>query len=170
MVGIALSILGRESRCMGKWIRSLAFLSVVAAVSHGSTAEAGSCSDVDRLVAEASVNFPKDASVEPTGAITAGGTCDLSLQLDGSRVYRCYWKHAYRDADALAAFETKDRMLQTCTASKARAPQDQQVNHPDSYDLRTYQAGNVRLTASIKDKAALQETYVFLAIYGVTPD
>lgn len=38
------------------------------------------------------------------------------------------------------------------------------VNHPDSYDLLQFNFGPAIVSVSLKDKAALAKTYVFLRI------
>lgn len=153
---------------MRKWIRHLVVPAGFLAMANLSPAQGAECSDLTKLIELAQNNFAEssDDAANPND-VARGGTCGVSLQLGGVRLYRCHWKFGYRDAAAGQAFAAKDQMLQKCTGATAQAPQDQQVNHPDSYDLRAYEAGEVRLTTSIKDKGALQETYVFLAIYGV---
>jgi hypothetical protein len=41
---------------------------------------------------------------------------------------------------------------------------DKDVNHPDFYDLQTFQLNGLEIGVSLKDKAGLSETYIFLRI------
>lgn len=90
------------------------------------------------------------------------GTCSTSLDLSGARAQNCRWPFAYRAPEATEAFNA---VLQATTACLDVQPvSDQDVNHPDSYDLRTFHTDTAQIAVSIKDKGALQQTYVFLRI------
>ncbi len=91
--------------------------------------------------------------------------CKRSLGLSGARSLNCAWPFAYRVAEARAAFEALSADVENC-AVPARAPAPG-VNHPDSYDLRLYSYQGGAVAVSLKDKAALRETYVFLRMETV---
>lgn len=74
----------------------------------------------------------------------------------------CQWRFAYRDGRARDMFEAKGSELEACLGPAME--QGDQVNHPDSYELRQFQAEGRAVYLSIKDKAALQQTIVFLRI------
>lgn len=88
-------------------------------------------------------------------------TCTQSIALGGQSQLHCGWAFAYRDAAAQAAFQAGLQQLDQCFE---QTTPDQDVNHPDFYDLRLFISDDFEIGLSLKDKAALQETYVFLRI------
>lgn len=72
----------------------------------------------------------------------------------------CLWSHGYRDPAARARFDALSAALEACLGHAIS--QDAPVNHPDSYVLRQFGQGAGTVYLSIKDKAALQRTLVFL--------
>ena len=46
----------------------------------------------------------------------------------------------------------------------ALVAQGAEVNHPDSYDQRMFDIGDVSLSLSLKDKGALQKTVIYLLV------
>ncbi len=90
--------------------------------------------------------------------------CTTSLQLGGGQQVQCGWPFAYRAEEATAAFGRLNDAVTACLGPDVAITQDQSVNHPDFYDLRIYRSANQEMGVSLKDKAALQQTYVFLRI------
>ena len=90
------------------------------------------------------------------------GTCSTSLELSGARAQNCRWPFTYRAPEATEAFDAVLKATAACLGVQPVADQD--VNHPDSYDLRTFHTDTAQVAVSIKDKGALQQTYVFLRI------
>lgn len=90
------------------------------------------------------------------------GTCSMSLDLSGARAQNCHWPFTYRAPEATEAFDAVLNATAACLGVQPVADQD--VNHPDSYDLRTFHTDTAQIAVSIKDKGALQQTYVFLRI------
>ncbi|WP_299685977.1 hypothetical protein [uncultured Tateyamaria sp.] len=90
------------------------------------------------------------------------GTCVTSLDLTGARAANCRWPFEYRAEAATTAFTTLLNATTRCLNANGVA--DQGVNHPDSYDLRTFDTETAQISVSIKDKGALQQTYVFLRV------
>lgn len=86
--------------------------------------------------------------------------CKPSLGLSGTRSLTCAWPFAYRAAEATAAFEALSDDVMACTGPAAKPAPG--VNHPDSYDLRLFAYEGGTVAVSLKDKAALRETYIFL--------
>jgi len=72
----------------------------------------------------------------------------------------CQWRFAYRNTQARGLFEHFSAALESCIGPQVAL--DGGVNHPDSYDLRQFNAAGGVVFVSIKDKAALQQTIVFL--------
>ena len=106
----------------------------------------------------------------PTKMITLPNTdvraesCRPSLGLGGTKAVNCAWPFEYRAPQAHAAFEDTLHAVETCLGTHASAQLDGLVNHPDSYDLRTYSIAQGSVSVSLKDKGALQKTYVFLKV------
>lgn len=97
----------------------------------------------------------------PDGAV---GQCATSLDLSGARALNCAWPYAFRTGDAQAAFLVARAALQSCLGAEVAETRDQGVNHPDFYDLRLFRTGQGEVGLSLKDKGALQRTYVFVRI------
>ncbi len=126
------------------------------------------------LVREAHSNFSnwKTESGEAATPVMLPGAedCATARSLSGEKSYYCAWKFAYRTAGAYGTFDAYDQSLQECFGDRAELSQDQRVSHPDYYDLRQYRLDQVSVTLSIKDKSALQSTYVFVRVRGRQPD
>lgn len=90
--------------------------------------------------------------------------CTQSLMLGGGTQLHCGWAFAYRTPDAAQAFDRIVSAVTQCLGSDAAVTADLDVNHPDFYDLQTFQLGGQEIGVSLKDKAALSETYVFLRV------
>jgi hypothetical protein len=63
---------------------------------------------------------------------------------------------------SLDAFESLLGQVEACANPIAADPSS--VNHPDSYDLRQFSSGVGMISVSLKDKGALNQTYVFLRV------
>lgn len=74
----------------------------------------------------------------------------------------CRWSFAYRSAAAEDMFDRLAAHLSTCLGPPGgeAAP----VNHPDSYRLLQFEAKEAVISLSLKDKAALQRSFVFLRV------
>ncbi len=89
-------------------------------------------------------------------------SCNLSHQLDGKTGMHCSWPFAYRSDASQSAFAD---MLDQVSACGAKIEGEQStVSHPDSYDQRLFQVGNQIVSVALKDKSALDETYIFLSV------
>lgn len=86
--------------------------------------------------------------------------CTRSLDLSGASALNCAWPFPFREGAARKTFDVAFAQLQSCFG--ADASEDQPVNHPDFYDLRMFQTPQGEVGLSLKDKGALQQTYVFL--------
>jgi len=64
----------------------------------------------------------------------------------------------------LEKFEATKQGLAACLGPDAKETTDQIVNHPDAYDLREFELDGSTYAVSLKDKGALQQTYVFLRV------
>lgn len=88
--------------------------------------------------------------------------CAVSLDLSGAKALNCAWDFPFRDGTAREVFAGTLARLQVCFGADATL--DQPVNHPDFYDLRVFQTELGEVGLSLKDKGALQRSYVFLRI------
>lgn len=91
-------------------------------------------------------------------------TCKQSLMLSGDRQIHCSWAFDYRAEAAKHAFDRLSKDVAACLGNDARMIEDQDVNHPDFYDLTSFETDEQTIAVSLKDKAALQQTYVFLRV------
>ena len=148
-------------------------LAALLALSCEGAAASEFCAHVTRLVEGAHSNFadwPRgEAEPMAAPAMADAERCSLVLILSGARVYQCAWTFDHRSDAAYAAFESFDRSLQSCLGDSAQVERDRRVNHPDFYDQRRYRVARAEVTLSVKDKSALQHTYVFVRVQGV-PD
>ncbi len=93
---------------------------------------------------------------------TPHATCSRSIATGGAQSVHCSWPFAYRSVAARQNFDTLLLNLAQCFDKGITVSSGQGVNHPDSYDLRLFTSDKAAITASLKDKGALQQTFVFL--------
>lgn len=109
------------------------------------------------------------ATTEDAGSLTLPETataaiCRTSIVLGGGRQVHCGTSFAYRAPAASQAFAQTITAVTNCLGPDSRVIQDQDVNHPDFYDLKTFTSQNQTITVSLKDKGALQQTLVFVSV------
>ncbi len=105
--------------------------------------------------------FDSLESYTTTSNSPTSATCATYLTDNGSTAVSCYWSYPYRDTAVQTRSAELWHQLKTCRSGHAMTD-DTQVNHPDSYYLRTWAYGRHVYTVSIKDKAALNRTLVFI--------
>ncbi len=96
------------------------------------------------------------AEIAPRGA-----TCSTFLSQSAKTGVSCYWEFPYRDGSAERMANSLWTILQTCRPGTHLAD-DRPVNHPDSFQLREWAAGDAVYRVSLKDKAGQRRTLVFL--------
>lgn len=101
-------------------------------------------------------------------ASTEARHCGTSQALSGTTSQHCRWPFAFRAPEALAAFEAMTAEVAACLQAPARA-EEADVNHPDTYDQRLFGLANGTVSVALKDKGALQQTFVFLRVETNTP-
>lgn len=139
-------------------MKCLSALSLVVSVMGVTETYADWCDDISIL------NTQGD---DATFALPITGdmaVCTQSLMLTGATQVHCRWAYAYRDPTASQAFDHLRRAVADCLGDAARVTEDPDVNHPDSYDLQTFWLGGQEVGVSLKDKAALAQTYLFLRV------
>ena len=119
------------------------------------------CAELRKLLASAEARFPDTA---PAEILATADKCTIADDERGGKTYLCLWQYPYRDAAAGAAFRALSDDIRTCLDEIAILPADTAVNHPDSYLLHRFRRGNVVISVSLKDKAALRQSLVFLRI------
>jgi len=134
-------------------------LVLIAALIGLPAAAASFCERLDALHPETSEPDQSFALPEQNAHVAG---CLVALNTQGARSLHCMWKFDYRSDAAGRAFETLLEKVETCGSEAAR--KDQNVNHPDFYDLRLFKIGQREVGVSIKDKGALQQTLVFLIV------
>ena len=130
----------------------------------------GFCRDLATLLGLAEHNDPSTTSIITMGLPSSLSTqtkCSRSLSQTGAHAINCAWPFSYRSAEAQAAFGDILSELSKCLGTNASESQDLGVNHPDFYDLREFRFDRGEVGVSIKDKGALQQTYVFLRVQGL---
>lgn len=90
--------------------------------------------------------------------------CSSALAQSGGRFTYCAWPFDYRAPVAHDAFKQLVDAVPTCLGLGVEGENDQKVNHPDFYDLQVFKSPQAEVSVSLKDKAGLQETYVFLRV------
>ena len=88
--------------------------------------------------------------------------CQSALQLGGASSFHCQWGFSYRSKAGSDAFRAMDALLRQCLDAAPVDADGSPVNHPDSFDQRHYRATGFMLSLSLKDKAALARSFVFL--------
>ncbi|MDG2340434.1 MAG: hypothetical protein P8L32_04465 [Paracoccaceae bacterium] len=91
-------------------------------------------------------------------------SCTFSTNISGAISFSCHWGFSYRTKEALEAFEAMLSDLALCADPTLGVVTDQNVNHPDFYDLRMLNIQGGEIALSLKDKAALQQTFIFLRL------
>ena len=91
-------------------------------------------------------------------------TCQLANQLSGGKELVCFWQYEYRNSEAAEQFWRLNIEFQELAGTESPAVEDLDVNHPDYYDLKTYNTNDAMVSVSLKDKAALDQTFVFLRV------
>ena len=127
---------------------------------------AGTCAALQTVAQEAHEGFEEE--IVP-GLFTGAESCAMSTDEAGNRSFFCQWSFFYRAEGAAAVHDMLDRMIPVCVKGTKPLPADTGVNHPDSYELRRYQRGPVVISVSLKDKAAQDQSLVFLRFDIVAP-
>ncbi|WP_152912319.1 hypothetical protein [Candidatus Rhodobacter oscarellae] len=122
-----------------------------AAILLGQPASAGSCAAL------------RDFIAGPAIAVLSGATCRDALTETGAGGF-CQWGYAYRSEAARAGFARQVAKLTECFPDAAPQPSPHRVNHPDTHDVRLFDLGDTRITISLKDKARLGKSFVFMQV------
>lgn len=119
------------------------------------------------LVFGVSAQAGPNCSFLTTGDASLGDdttVCRESALLGGITQHSCYWVFDYRAEQAATWLNTLRSQVEDCMGPDTAMAGDAQVNHPDSFDLHQYEGQGRRVALSLKDKAGLNQTLVFLSI------
>ena len=91
-------------------------------------------------------------------------TCERVQTAGGAQEIHCRWRFSYRDVAAMAWFEDLTAGVTTCLKDAVPEPREPGVNHPDMYLLQEFADPQTTIYTSLKDKAVLDSTFVFLRL------
>ena len=113
---------------------------------------------LNALPAWADLCNPDDAADPSTfaGQFAQGADC-------GHEALACRWTFDLGAPASRALFEDMRARIGACSKLD-RAERDQGVNHPDFYDAWVFPLAATKVMVSIKDKSALEKTYVVLRL------
>lgn len=103
-----------------------------------------------------------DGDTNAMAAKLSADRCSQALATGGQTLVVCQWGFDFRAPAATAFYEALLAEAKSCLASQAPKG-DQPVNHPDSFFLAEFETPQARLSVSLKDKGALQQSFVFLS-------
>ncbi len=89
----------------------------------------------------------------------AGGDC-----VAAGDNFQCRWDFALRAPGVETMFAFVVDAVPMCYTDSAVWPEDQPVNHPDSYTLKRFDAGGGVISIATKDKTQLNRSYIFLRV------
>lgn len=124
----------------------------------GSAASADFCLNIRALDAQTD---QLTLSLPDTGETT---DCTRALTLSGESQLHCGWAFSYRAPAATKAFQRLVKTVTDCLGAGATVTTDPRVNHPDSYHLQTFELEGREFGVSLKDKASLSKSIVFLRV------
>lgn len=148
---------------LGCWLAASALAGLGAGLS---AQEAAFCDQLEQATAATS---SQNVSAELVKTMLDGfggspATCGFSMDLSGSRSANCHWAFSFRSDEANRTFADILAKLSACADPATGIQTDRPVNHPDFFDLRMLRVRGGEVGLSLKDKTALQQTYVFLRL------
>ncbi|WP_170476542.1 hypothetical protein [Ruegeria arenilitoris] len=98
-----------------------------------------------------------------SGTFPAGAECSAFTTSLATTGTSCFWSHPYRSTLALDHASELWATLTKCRVGRQMG-QDDQVNHPDSYNLKEWVHEEDVYAVSVKDKGGQNRTFVFLRV------
>lgn len=143
----------------------------VGAVVLGNVARADEmCADVNSLIKHAQTGFsdltPQKFNPPNPPLLPDAENCRQVQLISGDPAIYCTWGFHYREADAYDTFRTFNVSLRQCLGQGADSGNDLPVNHPDTYEQAVFHLGQTTISVSLKDKAELGRTFVFVGIHS----
>jgi hypothetical protein len=93
-----------------------------------------------------------------------GRPCVLMRSLGANDQYLCSLEFPFRSDDARATYDKYVDEIRGCLGEDKEVPVGPAVNHPDSYDQTVFAVRGRQISVALKDKGALQKTYVFVRL------
>jgi hypothetical protein len=124
------------------------------------------CDDINDLITASAALPTTEVTIALPQTDGSAGACAFAQGTENTRFIHCSWPFEFRAPEAKQAFEAVSQSLANCPTAQLREFKDQTVNHPDSYDLRIFDLDTAEVGLSLKDKGALQQTFVFLRVQG----
>ena len=140
------------------------FALLASAVAAPDAQADGSCAPLMSQIRAAHDRFVDREPGPGTSAFPDADACEV-VRTTSDPLLWCSWSFGYRADAANARFESLHASVASCLGPDAASRTDPTVNHPDSYSLHEFDAGDVTVAVSIKDKGAQKKTLVFLRIY-----
>ena len=129
-----------------------------------SPAHTAPCSALWEVIAQADDGFQDWAPPVSGWPGAAPEACTRSLSQGGFDAMNCRWKFGYRVAAADAAHGALLAAVQQCVPAAQVVLEEAPVNHPDSYLATRFDAGAATVAVTLKDKAGLGASFVFLRV------
>ncbi len=100
-----------------------------------------------------------------TGQIVVEGmTCSPLRVLGAQPQQLCQAEFDFRSDAARDEYVRISAEMLKCFGKEAQREVGPAVNHPDSYDQTVFEVDGEEISVALKDKGALQKTYVFLRV------
>ena len=173
MPEIATGLKAGASHAMFGFMRNVLAMLVLLAPIGGAQAE-DLCTDITHLIKQTHLEFAgivdgKSTSGDVTLILPGAENCAVTRQSNASSFW-CTWKFPYRAQEAYGTFERFVGEVQSCIGERSTLYIDKGVNHPDYYAARRFRMERAEVAVSVKDKAALRSTFVFVRVHVGTDD
>ena len=123
-----------------------------------------SCDGIEAFIKGVDQEIDPNKATELASNIIPNAESCVKAQVLGQGVtVNCRWGFDYRSAGLEESFEHLSDTIANCfkiTAQKSDHP----VSHPDYYKLRQYEASGRMISVSIKDKGALEHSFIFVSV------
>ena len=93
----------------------------------------------------------------------AGGAC-RNIDTERGPARSCNVKFNYRSAVAQERFDKLRKDIEQCIRGAELLPSNASVNHPDTHSEEIFAIPGGRIVISLKDKARLGQSFVFITI------
>jgi len=135
-------------------------LTILALSLNLSTASA---TDLCAALTNQSADWPKITQNIDQHLDQKSASCGNATGMDGQVSRHCYWAFDYRSDKAKTAYRSLHKQFIACSRTQGDV-QDEGVNHPDSYTLENFDFGAHNIALSLKDKATLNQTLIFVRL------
>lgn len=134
--------------------------------AHGDDSQR--CAPLNALVEQAASSTDDPQTLSDLTGLMKAEQCGTAITETAAREIHCRWSFGFRSDESIGMQDRLASDIRNCLNASAISP-EQGVNHPDTYDQQLHRAGDMALSVSLKDKAALQRSLVFLRIEKILP-